>query len=94
MSAYWMGRIRVTDEAAYGEYAKRAGPAVAEHGGKFLVRGGKHVTLEGGDYPRNVIVEFPSFDQAVACYNSPAYQDALSFQKDAAERLVCVVEGA
>lgn len=94
MPAYWIGRIRVTDEANYSEYAKRAGPAIAKHGGKFLARGGRHVTFEGEDYPRTVVVEFPSLEAAEACYNSPEYGEALAFAKNAAERLLCVVEGA
>ena len=41
MPAYWIGRIRVTDEASYAEYAKRATPALEKHGGRFLARGGR-----------------------------------------------------
>lgn len=93
MTAYWMSKVQITDEAGYGEYAKRAGPAIEKHGGRFLARGGKCVTLEGDDYPRNVLVQFPSLDQAVACYRSKEYQEAWEFQKNAASRLVCIVEG-
>jgi len=93
MTAYWIARVSVTDEAAYGEYAKRAGPAIAQHGGKFLARGGRFVTLEGAEYPRNVLVEFPSVEAAQACYNSPEYQEAVAFAKDAADRLLVIVEG-
>ena len=94
MTAYWIARVKVTDEAAYGEYAKRAGPAIEKHGGRFLARGGNRVTLEGEDFPRNVVVEFPSLDQALACYNSKEYQEAWEYQKNAAVRGICVVEGA
>lgn len=93
MTAYWIARVRVTDEAAYGEYAKRAGPALAKYGGRFLARGGKCVALEGEATPRNVVVEFPSFDEAVACYNSKEYQEAWEYQKGAATRDIYVVEG-
>ena len=93
MTAYWIARVSVTDEAAYGEYAKRAGPAIAQHGGKFLARGGRFVTLEGAEYPRNVLVEFPSIEAAQACYNSPEYQEAVAFARDAADRLLVIVEG-
>ena len=93
MTAYWIARVNVTDEESYGEYAKRAGPAIAQHGGKFLARGGRFVTLEGAEYPRNVLVEFPSVEAARACYNSPEYQEAVAFAKDAADRLLVIVEG-
>ena len=93
MTAYWMSKVQITDEVGYGEYAKLAGPAIEKHGGRFLARGGKCVTLEGEKYPRNVLVEFASFDQAVACYHSNEYQEAWKFQKNAANREVCIVEG-
>ena len=93
MTAYWIARVKVTDEATYGEYAKRAGPAIAKHGGRFLARAGRFVTLEGAEYPRNVVVEFPSVEAAETCYNSPEYQEALRFAKDASDRLVVIVEG-
>lgn len=93
MAAYWIARVKVTDEASYGEYAKRAGPAITKHGGRFLARGGRFVTLEGAEYPRNVLVEFPSVEAAQACYISPEYQEAVAFAKGAADRLLVVVEG-
>jgi len=93
MPAYWIGRITVTDQDTYGEYAKRAGPAIEAHGGRFLARGGRHQTLEGRDHARNVVVEFPSFEDAITCYNSPAYQEALAFALKSAERDLAIVEG-
>lgn len=93
MTAYWITRLNVTDEAEYGKYAKLAGPAIAGHGGQFLARGGRTVTFEGAEYARNVIIEFPSIAAAETCYNSPEYQEALAFAKDSSDRLVCIVEG-
>ena len=92
MSALWIASVEVTDADAYGEYAKRAGPAIAAHGGVFLARGGRTVVLEGTARPRNVVARFPSVEDAVACYNSPAYQEALSFAKGASDRDLYVVE--
>ncbi|MBW4962930.1 DUF1330 domain-containing protein [Sulfitobacter sp. CW3] len=92
MPALWIAHVTVTDEDAYGQYAKLAGPAIADHGGKFLARGARFVQLEGKERPRNVVARFPSLEEAVACYNSPAYQEALSHAKDASERELLVVE--
>ena len=94
MSALWIAHVEVTDADAYGEYAKRATVAIAAHGGVFLARAGRYVQLEGRDRARNVVARFPSLEAAVACYNSPEYQDALSYAKDAAERDLVVVEEA
>jgi uncharacterized protein (DUF1330 family) len=93
MVAYWIGRVRVTDPESYRKYGELAGPAIEKHGGKFLARGGRTVTFEGEEYPRNVVVEFPSVEAAETCYNSPEYQEALSHAKGAADRLLCIVEG-
>jgi uncharacterized protein (DUF1330 family) len=93
MVAYWIARVTVHDPDGYGEYAKRAGPAIAAHGGRFLARGGAYTQLEGRDHARNVVAVFPSQEQALACYNSPAYQEALAFAKVSADRDLCVVEG-
>ncbi|WP_434286953.1 DUF1330 domain-containing protein [Celeribacter sp. SCSIO 80788] len=92
MPALWIANIKVTDEEAYGRYAKLAGPAIAKHGGTFLARGGRYVQLEGNDRPRNVVTRFDSVEAAVACYNSPEYQEALSHANGASERDIVVIE--
>ena len=94
MTAYWIARVTVTDAEVYGEYAKLAGPALAKHGGRFLARGGKSQRLEGREHLRNVIVEFPSFEAAVNCYNSADYAEALALALKSSERDVVIVEGA
>lgn len=91
-TALWIAHVNVTDSEAYGRYATLAGPAIAAYGGVFLARGGRYVQLEGNDRARNVVARFPSLDAAVACYNSAAYQAALSHAKGAAERDLMVVE--
>ncbi len=93
MAGYWVVKITVTDAEAYGVYAKLASEAVAKYGGRFLVRGGPATTMEGEDFPRNVVIEFPSVEQALACYKSPEYREALTCQEGAADRMFAVVEG-
>ncbi|MEO1677440.1 MAG: DUF1330 domain-containing protein [Pseudomonadota bacterium] len=92
-SAYWIAHVTVTNEEAYGRYAALAGPALAAHGGEFLARGGRYVSLEGTDRARNVVARFPSLEAAEACYHSDAYQEALSHAKGASERDLMIVEG-
>jgi uncharacterized protein (DUF1330 family) len=93
MPAYWIAHVEVTDEARYGEYARRATAAIEGHGGRFLARGGKHKQLEGNDRARNVVVEFPDLATAEACYNSAAYQEALSHARGASVRDLVLIEG-
>ncbi|MGR3591773.1 MAG: DUF1330 domain-containing protein [Limimaricola soesokkakensis] len=92
MSALWIAHVNVTDEAAYKEYATRATGAIADHGGVFLARGGAYEQLEGKDRPRNVVARFPSLQAAHDCYHSAAYQEALSYARNAAERDLVIVE--
>ena len=93
MAAYWVAHVTVTDEARYGEYAKRAGPAIAKYGGEFLARGGRVVGLEGMTRERNVVTRFESVEAAEACYNSPEYQEALSYAVGASERELMIIDG-
>ena len=93
MPAYWIAHAEVTDAARYGEYARRATGVIEDHGGRFLSRAGKYAQLEGNDRARNVLIEFPDFDAAIACYNSAGYQEALAFARDASVRELVVVEG-
>ena len=92
MPALWITHVKVTDEENYMKYAKLAGPAIEKHGGKFIARGARYVQLEGEDRPRNVVTRFESVEAAVACYNSPEYQEALAFAKGASERDLVIVE--
>ena len=93
MPAYWIAHAEVSDPDSYGLYAKAATGVIEGHGGRFLARGGKHRQLEGNDRPRNVVVEFPTLEAAVACYESDAYQAALTHAKGASVRDLVIVEG-
>ena len=92
MPALWIAHVTVSDDEAYGRYAKLAGPAIAAHGGVFLARGGRFVQLEGRERPRNVVARFPSVEAAETCYHSPEYQQALEHARGASERELLVVE--
>jgi uncharacterized protein (DUF1330 family) len=92
--ALWIAHVTVTDAEAYGRYAAIATEAIAEHGGVFLARAGRYRQMEGRDHARNVVARFPSLEAAVACYESPRYQQALQFAKGAAERDLVIVEEA
>ena len=75
------------------KYAVKATAAIDKYSGKFLVRGGKNITLEGKNSPRTVIVEFPTFEGAEKCYNSDEYQEAHSILKDSVKRNLQIIEG-
>ena len=76
------------------EYAVKAKEAVEKYKGKFIIRGGKATTNEGGKSPRTVIIEFPSYDEANSFYNSKEYQEAHDILKGHATRHHQTIEGA
>ena len=75
------------------KYAVKATTAIGKYSGKFIVRGGKNITLEGNQSPRTVIVEFLTFADAERCYNSDEYQEAHSILKDSVRRNLQIIEG-
>lgn len=95
MPAYIIAMINIKDPAKYQEYAKRAGPANAKHGSRFLVRGGKKHALEGSiPFERIVVSEFPDVESARKFYDSPEYQEARKHRLGAADFNMVIVEGA
>jgi len=92
--AYIIGQIDVTNPQQYGEYAKQSPDIIAKHGGRFLARAGRTVTLEGpAARSRVVIIEYPSFDAAQAWFNSPEYQKIKKMREGAANAQFIAVEG-
>lgn len=92
--ALWVAQYRsVSNPERLAEYAKLALPAIVAGGGRFLARGIPVATKEKGLAQRTVVVEFDSVEQALAVYDSPAYQEALKvLGPDSAERDIRVME--
>jgi len=84
----------ITSEEKLKEYAVIAKAAVEKYKGKFLIRGGRSTSNEGEKSPRTVVIEFSSYDQANAFYNSIEYQNAHLVLKGHAERQHQTIEGA
>ena len=94
MKAYWIAHVDVTDPEQYQQYTQRAPAAFAAFGGKLLARGGRSEAMEGRATPqRSVVIEFESYDQAVACYRSEQYQEACKHRQGMAKAEVIIVEG-
>jgi|TARA_B110000967_G_C18567295_1_gene403084 uncharacterized protein (DUF1330 family) len=94
MKGYWIARCHITNGDEYSKYAALAGPIIESYGGKFLVRGGNQIEVEGGLFERTVLVEFESFTAAKNCYESDAYQATYTNHvTGSAIRYVVLVEG-
>lgn len=94
MPAYMIVEVETTDEALMAEYRKHTPGLVAKFGGKFIVRGGKTRTLEGGWKPsRIVVLEFPSYEAAEKFYDSTDYKPVLDMRLKAGKSKAILVDG-
>jgi uncharacterized protein (DUF1330 family) len=95
MAAYVIAEIEVTDPATYEDYRKQVPAVVTKYGGKFIVRGGKIESMEGGWSPKRiVVVEFASLDQALKWYRSSDYAPLIKLRQKASRGKLIIVEGA
>lgn len=94
MAAYIIVEVETTDEALMTEYRKHTPGAVGKFGGKFIVRGGKTRTLEGGWAPSRVVVlEFPDYESAEKFYDSDHYKPILAMRLKAGKSKAILVDG-
>ena len=94
MPAYVVVEVEVNDPDRYEDYKKMVPPSLEKFGGRFIVRGGKTHTLEGGWAPKRfVMVEFPSVEQARAWWDSPEYRAARDLRWATAESQMIIAEG-
>jgi len=90
---YWIGQVDVTDMEGYKPYTIANQAPFGEYGGRYLVRAGACEVPEGKARPRIVVLEFPSYDAALACYRSPGYQAAKKLREGKSILDLAVVEG-
>jgi uncharacterized protein (DUF1330 family) len=91
---YWIALYKkIENKENLVNYAAKATAVIKNYDGNPLVRGGKYKCLQGSDFPRTVVWEFPSYDMAEKCYNSSEYQEAWSLAKNTTERHMQIVEG-
>jgi len=94
MAAYVIVQAEVTDWERFKEYLKESPCVIAKYGGKYMVRGGEQVVLEGGgETKRIVIIEFTSLQKAQEWYRSEDYQRIKALRLNAATGSLIAVEG-
>lgn len=85
MPAYWVAHAKVNDPIEYKRYTDLVPEIVKRFGGKVLARGGRYKinegTVEFHRLHRHIVIEFPTFEDAVACFESPEYQKAAEFRR-------------
>ena len=92
MAAYWVARAKISDPVQYKKYTDLVPDIVARYGGKILARGGRYQIMEGPQkFQRFVVVEFPTFEQAVACFTSEEYDEAAAFRRSGAGEVETII---
>ncbi len=94
-AAYLIVEMNITDAEQYKQYMAAAPAAVKAAGGEYLVRGGRHETLEGDWQPHRVaMLRFPSYEQAKAFYDGEVYRQVRARRAGATEYFnMVLVEG-
>jgi uncharacterized protein (DUF1330 family) len=93
MAAFVIGEIEITDPSAYEDYRKQVLATITRYGGKFLVRGSMSEALEGAAPKRMVLLEFPSYEQALKWYRSPEYAPLITLRQKASHGRLILAEG-
>ena len=90
---YWIGRVDVQNPDAYKNYVAANAAAFSKYGARFLVRGGAFEAVEGQARARNVVIEFPTYEAALECWDSPEYQAAKAERDGHAVADIIIIEG-
>jgi uncharacterized protein (DUF1330 family) len=93
LKGYWIVHIDVTHPEGYRSYQAAASAAFSVFGARYLIRGGRQQATEGKVRPRCVVVEFPGYEAALACYRSPEYRRAIDLRAGKAQFDLLAIEG-
>ena len=92
--SYWVATYQtIGDLEKLKKYAEVVTPVIKSFGGQALVRGGKYQVLEGDNFIRTVIWEFPSYQKAMECHESKKYQEGWSLASEITSRNLLIIEG-
>lgn len=91
---YWIARVDVDDQAQYEKYIAANAAPLAAYGARFVIRGGRFEEAEGTSRARNIVIEFDSYEQALACYRSAEYQAAKALRTPVSTMDLIIIEGS
>ena len=94
MSGYAIFNINVKSPENYKEYVEKVKPIAEKYGGEYIVRGGDNTVVEGSwQYPRTVVIKFPTYEKALEWYNSEEYKPIKQIRLDNAESNGMIIKG-
>jgi len=90
---YWIGRVDVKNDEGYKPYAAANAAIFKKFSGRFVIRAGRFECPEGAARSRNVVIEFPDYASALACYRSPEYQANIKVRQPHSTADIIIIEG-
>jgi uncharacterized protein (DUF1330 family) len=94
MKGYWLILgTEVTDQEAQREYGRLWAPIAQRYQARINPTSVPPALKEARDISRVIIVEFPSHEAAVECYEDPAYQEARDAALKASKRTLVILAG-
>lgn len=90
---YWIVRVDIADQEKYKAYVAANAEPLRKYGARFLVRAGRFENPEGTSRTRNVVIEFPTYQAALDCWNSPEYQEAIKLRLPVSTIDLVIIEG-
>jgi uncharacterized protein (DUF1330 family) len=94
LPGYVVAEVDVTDPAGFKEYADKTPATLAPFNARYVIRGGKNLSVEGDAPKRFVVIQFESFEKAKAWEDSPAYEAIKPIRHNSAKSRVFIIEGA
>ena len=95
MSAgYVIAQLKVTNPKNYKEYVNKVPDVINKYGGEYLARGGEYQVVEGDDnFPRIIIIKFPTYEKALEWYHSDEYKPVKAIRLSNSEGSNIIVKG-
>lgn len=90
---FWIVRVDIHDAEKYKAYIAANAAPLRKYGARFLVRAGRFENPEGTSRTRNAVIEFPTYEAAVACWHSPEYQEVLKLRQPVSTADLIIIEG-
>ena len=93
-AAYLIAQLRVTNSENYKEYIEKVPEIIKKYDGEYLARGGEYTVVEGEDnYPRIILIKFPSYEKALEWYHSDDYKPTKQIRLDNSEGTNIIIKG-
>ena len=93
LKGYWLAINEIHDQETFNAYQKANRAALRRFGARFIITHGRHKVVEGEFPPVQTLIEFPSYDMAIAAYEDPEYQRASELRLASSNGKLLIVEG-